>query len=101
MNVRTRLARLGALVVVAALASVGVAPAHAADVYVTITGSGSTWSQNALDQWRTNVASNYGMTVNYNGTGSSAGRNDFINQTVDFAVSEIPFQSNPEDGSPP
>jgi phosphate ABC transporter phosphate-binding protein len=101
VNVRTRLARLGALVVVAALASVGVAPAHAADVYVTITGSGSTWSQNALDQWRTNVASNYGMTVNYNGTGSSAGRNDFINQTVDFAVSEIPFQSNPEDGSPP
>ena len=101
MNVRTRLARIGALVVVAALASLGVTPAHAADSYVPITGSGSTWSQNALDQWRKNVANNYGMTVNYNGTGSSAGRNDFINQTVDFAVSEIPFQNPTEDGSPP
>ena len=69
--------------------------------YVPISGTGSTWSQNALDQWRKNVAANYGMTVNYSGTGSSAGRRDFIQQTVDFAVSEIPFQSAPEDGSPP
>jgi hypothetical protein len=30
---------------------------------------GSTWSQNALDQWRKNVAANYGMTVNYSGIG--------------------------------
>ncbi|MBN9177884.1 MAG: phosphate ABC transporter substrate-binding protein PstS [Microbacterium sp.] len=76
------------------------APAHA-DSYVPVSGSGSTWSQNALDQWRKNVAGNYGMTVNYSGTGSSAGRQDFINQTVDFAISEIPFQSQPEDGSAP
>ncbi len=41
------------------------------------------------------------MTMNYWGTGSSAGRRDFIDQTVDFAVSEIPFQNAPEDGSPP
>jgi phosphate transport system substrate-binding protein len=75
-------------------------PAHAA-TYVAISGSGSTWSQNALDQWRRNVASNYGMTVNFSGTGSSAGRADFIKGTVDFAVSEIPFQGAPEDGSAP
>ncbi|WP_291037591.1 phosphate ABC transporter substrate-binding protein PstS [Herbiconiux sp.] len=77
-----------------------VAPAHA-ETYVPITGTGSTWSQNALDQWRKNVAANYGMTVNYSGVGSSAGRRDFIAQTVDFAVSEIPFQAAPEDGSAP
>jgi phosphate transport system substrate-binding protein len=75
-------------------------PASAA-TYFPITGSGSTWSQNALDQWRRNVYSNYGITVNYTGVGSSAGRRDFIAKTVDFAVSEIPFQSNPEDGSQP
>lgn len=69
--------------------------------YAPISGSGSTWSQNALDQWRKNVASNYGMTVNYSGNGSSAGRQDFIAGTVDFAVSEIPFQANPVDGSAP
>jgi ABC-type phosphate transport system substrate-binding protein len=32
---------------------------------------------------------------------ASAGRQDFINQTVDFAISEIPFQAHPEDGSAP
>ncbi len=76
------------------------APAHA-DTYFPITGSGSTWSQNALDQWRSNVAKNYGMTVNYNGIGSTSGRTDFIAGTVDFAISEIPFQAKPQDGSAP
>ncbi|GAA3883864.1 hypothetical protein GCM10022381_27560 [Leifsonia kafniensis] len=78
----------------------GVTAANA-ETYYPIAGTGSTWSQNALDQWRTNVASNYSMTVNYTGSGSSAGRKDFINQAVDFAVSEIPFQTAPEDNSAP
>nr|WP_236778897.1 phosphate ABC transporter substrate-binding protein PstS [Agromyces seonyuensis] len=72
-----------------------------AESYVNIAGTGSTWSQNALDQWRKNVQANYGMTINYSGTGSSAGRRDFIDGSVDFAVSEIPFQTAPEDGSAP
>ncbi len=93
--------RLGlAALLVAALTGSGALSAQA-ESYVAITGSGSTWSQNALDQWRRNVASNYGMTVNFSGTGSSAGRSDFIKGAVDFAVSEIPFQSSPEDGSAP
>lgn len=89
-----------AALVAGAFALGGTAAAHA-DTYVAISGSGSTWSQNALDQWRRNVANNYGMTISFNGTGSSAGRNDFIRETVDFAVSEIPFQARPEDGSAP
>jgi phosphate transport system substrate-binding protein len=101
MTIRARALRLAAGVAAAALVLIGAVPAHAADSYVPISGSGSTWSQNALDQWRKNVASNYGITVNYDGKGSSAGRTDFINQTVDFAVSEIPFQAKPEDNSPP
>ncbi|MBT9607231.1 phosphate ABC transporter substrate-binding protein PstS [Microbacterium sp.] len=99
MNPRRSLAVVAA--VAAVLAIPGPSAWAATDAFVRITGSGSTWSQNALDQWRDDVAILDGMTVNYNGTGSSAGRNDFINQTVDFAVSEIPFQANPEDGSPP
>jgi phosphate ABC transporter phosphate-binding protein len=59
--------------------------------YVPISGSGSTWSQNALDQWRRNVNNNYGMTVNYSGNGSTSGRNDFRAGQVDFAISEIPY----------
>jgi phosphate ABC transporter phosphate-binding protein len=89
------------LLAAAGLATGAGSPAVAADSYARISGTGSTWSQNALDQWRTNVATNYGMTVNYSGVGSSAGRRDFISGTVDFAISEIPFQSNPEDGSQP
>lgn len=63
--------------------------AHA-ESYVPVSGAGSTWSQNALDQWRRNV-NQYGMRIDYQGTGSSDGRNQFKNGTVDFAVSEIPY----------
>lgn len=104
MTTRIRLVRsialLFALVLLAIGASAGITQeaAHAA-AWIPVTGRGSTWSQNALDQWRRNVASNYGMTINYTGDGSSAGRRAFLDGTVDFAISEIPFQSAPEDGS--
>lgn len=101
---RSKLARMSfrtaVLASVTAILFGAVGSAAEAATYVPISGTGSTWSQNALDQWRKNVASNYGMTVNYSGNGSSAGRRDFIQDTVDFAVSEIPFQAKPEDGSP-
>jgi phosphate ABC transporter phosphate-binding protein len=75
---------------VVALPLLVVAGPAQADSYVPISGAGSTWSQNALDQWRRNV-NQFGMKVNYQGTGSSDGRNQFRNGTVDFAVSEIPY----------
>jgi phosphate transport system substrate-binding protein len=67
------------------------APTADAAGYVPISGSGSTWSSNALDQWRRNVANNYGITVNFSANGSTSGRNDFRSGLVDFAVSEIPY----------
>lgn len=67
------------------------APAAEAASFTKISGAGSTWSSNALDQWRRNVASNSGMTVNYAALGSSVGREQFKNGTADFAVSEIPY----------
>ncbi|MFB6838566.1 phosphate ABC transporter substrate-binding protein PstS [Streptomyces sp. NPDC056361] len=83
---------LAVLVTALALVAPAAQPASA-ESYVPVSGAGSTWSQNALDQWRANVKQ-YGMTVNYNGTGSSDGRNQFRNGTVDFAVSEIPYGIN-------
>jgi ABC-type phosphate transport system substrate-binding protein len=56
---------------------------------VPISGAGSTWSFNALDQWRRNVDNLYGISVAFSPSGSSDGRNQFKNGTVDFAVSEI------------
>ncbi|MFJ3900668.1 phosphate ABC transporter substrate-binding protein PstS [Streptomyces sp. NPDC090025] len=66
-------------------------PAAVADGYTKITGSGSTWSSNAVEQWRRNIGANIGLTVNFNANGSSQGREQFKNGTVDFAVSEIPY----------
>jgi phosphate ABC transporter phosphate-binding protein len=71
----------------AALAPPG--PALAAS-YVPINGAGSTWAENAINQWTGDV-SQYGMEVNYAGTGSSDGRNQFKAGTVDFAASDIPY----------
>jgi phosphate transport system substrate-binding protein len=76
------------------------APAALAVNYVPISGDGSTWAQNAVQQWVTDVKQ-YGMRINYNGTGSGQGRTDFMNGSVDYAVSDIPFQQHPTDGSAP
>ncbi|MEE4490968.1 phosphate ABC transporter substrate-binding protein PstS [Streptomyces sp. BE230] len=75
---------------VCALLALHPTAAHAA-TYTKISGAGSTWSSNALDQWRRNVSANSGMTVNYAAVGSSVGREQFKNGTADFAVSEIPY----------
>src|SRR3954447_4509360 len=71
-------------------------PAQAAD-YVPISGAGSTWSQVAVDAWRADVRAS-GVVVNFAGTGSTDGRSQFIQGTVDFANTEIPFQNPPEPG---
>ena len=82
---------LAALVVAAGMPSALAPSAGAAPSFVPISGSGSTWSFNALEQWRKNVAGLYGMTINFSPNGSTNGRNDYRNGQVDFAVSEIPY----------
>ncbi|MFK3733282.1 phosphate ABC transporter substrate-binding protein PstS [Streptomyces sp. NPDC088090] len=78
-------------VLCALLALLAGPPAARAAGYTKITGSGSTWSSNAVEQWRRNIGANIGLTVNFNANGSSQGREQFKNGTVDFAVSEIPY----------
>jgi phosphate transport system substrate-binding protein len=56
----------------------------------TVTGAGSTWVQIALDQWRADAA-RQGLNINYQGVGSTAGRQFYVIGQVDFAASEIPF----------
>ncbi|MCT2584285.1 phosphate ABC transporter substrate-binding protein PstS [Actinophytocola gossypii] len=81
---------VGAVAVTLLLAGGGGA-VTAQPAYEPITGSGSTWSQNALDQWVQDVRTR-GMTVSYSGIGSSAGRRAFAQGQNDFGVSEIPYQ---------
>jgi len=77
------------MLLTAFIVSSGSTIAQAAD-YVPVSGAGSSWSANAVDQWRRNVTQ-YGMRVNYASTGSVDGRNQFKGGTVDFAVSETPY----------
>ncbi|MGH3695419.1 MAG: phosphate ABC transporter substrate-binding protein PstS [Pseudonocardiaceae bacterium] len=83
-------ALIGVLAVVLPMPAL-LAPSAGAKGFVPISGSGSTWSSNALDQWRRNVNNLYGITVNFSANGSTSGRNDFKSGQVDFAVSEIPY----------
>ncbi|MEV8095479.1 phosphate ABC transporter permease PstA [Kitasatospora sp. NPDC085879] len=81
---------LTALAVLTGSLWLGAAPRAAAEDYRRIGGAGSTWSQNAVDSWISNVKQ-YGMTIDFDGQGSSYGRNQFKNGATDFAVSEIPY----------
>ncbi|GAB3931540.1 phosphate ABC transporter substrate-binding protein PstS [Kribbella albertanoniae] len=85
--------RLGAFVLalLLTLASAALPASAGSTAYVPIYGSGSTWSQNAVDQWMRDVEP-LGMRVQYGAGGSSRGRLDFANNLVDFAISEIPYQ---------
>jgi ABC-type phosphate transport system substrate-binding protein len=74
----------------AALAST-VIPADAA-AYVSVSGSGSSWSSVALDQWAEDVRAN-GIVVNFNPDGSAAGRADYMANQDDFAASDPPFRN--------
>ena len=78
---------LAAAVAAAALA-IAASPAFASGP--TLNGAGSTWVQIALDQWRAD-ATKMGLTINYQGVGSTSGRQLYIINQVDFAASEIPF----------
>lgn len=87
---RIRRALVASALVALAL-PIGASPARA-DSLPVVFGSGSTWSKIAIDQWRADVA-RQGLRINYQGNGSSAGRANFISNTNDFAVSEIPFDA--------
>ena len=76
-----------------------VVPAGAAS-YVPVTGDGSSWSAGALDQWIADVHAD-GIQINFTADGSTTGRQNFISGQSDFAASDIPFQTNPGDGSAP
>ncbi|WP_412539227.1 phosphate ABC transporter substrate-binding protein PstS [Longispora sp. K20-0274] len=67
----------------------GAEPARAAEI-VPVSGVGSTWSANAIDEWRRGVASK-NWTINYDPLGSSKGRSYFADGQSDFGVSEIPY----------
>ena len=100
---RRRLRATATVVAGLTIAALATAPADLVDAqesYQRISGEGSSWAANAIDAMRVNVAQ-FGITVDYAPTGSTSGRKNYLNGTVDFAASDIPFQFEPEDGSAP
>ena len=93
---RLSLVILAPLLCIGAVALPARPPTVDAISYQRISGEGSSWAANAIEAMRVNVRQ-FGMTVDYNPSGSTAGRKNFLNGTVDFAASDIPFQFEPED----
>lgn len=81
-------ALLAALLLLASFTFAG--PAAEAAGFVPINGAGSTWAEPALEQWARDVEPN-GIQVNFNGNGSAEGREQYIEQQVDFADSDVAF----------
>jgi hypothetical protein len=86
-----RLAALAALLALVLGAQALLAPNAGADGFVPISGSGSSWSSSALEQWRRGVLDHYDMAVSFFPGGSTNGRDEFRAGLVDFAVSEMPY----------
>ncbi|WP_156401891.1 phosphate ABC transporter substrate-binding protein PstS [Agromyces sp. Soil535] len=87
-----------ALLVFGTLNTGAAAPAAAIGAtHQPISGIGSSWSANALQQWIRNVGNNYGWTITYDDRGSTAGRQGFADGSYDFAVSEIPWELKDSD----
>jgi phosphate transport system substrate-binding protein len=73
--------------------------ASAAVTHQQITGSGSSWAANAVNQWVADVQQD-GLQVVFTADGSASGRRDFADQTSDFAVTDIGYQGvDPDTGA--
>ena len=67
----------------------------------TITGSGSSYAAIAITQWVNQVAQRYGDSVNYSTSSSVVGLNEFAQQQVDVAATEIGYSTNQANYTPP
>ena len=90
MKRRLRAALLLAASVLLTLIATPLTTAHAAPAFAKLNGAGSSWAEPAIDQWTTDVRSR-GISINYSGTGSAAGRSNYAAGLVDFAGSDIAF----------
>jgi phosphate transport system substrate-binding protein len=79
---------------VGAFGLLGATSAQAAGKAETpITGQGSSFVANFLDQCKADAKNSKGLNVTYQPTGSGAGRQGYLNGSVDFAGSDVPFSA--------
>ncbi len=61
------------------------------DKGVTVSGQGSTFVSNLVEQCRVDAKNEFGINIAYQGTGSGAGRNAYVAGTNDFGASDVAF----------
>ncbi|HEY8300356.1 MAG TPA: substrate-binding domain-containing protein [Jatrophihabitans sp.] len=93
--IRSKWARFAALVATVVIAGSATTQTATAASYVPLQGDGSSWAQPAIDQWSRDVNPR-GITVNFSGDGSAAGRQHYIVNQADFAASDIAFLTSPD-----
>jgi phosphate transport system substrate-binding protein len=64
------------------------------DTSLTVSGSGSTFMSNFVEQCKADVKKSFNVNVTYQASGSGAGRSAYINATTDFAGSDVAFTKN-------
>ena len=89
--------RTAAVLGTALLASLVAVPAMAQtatlDKSVTVSGQGSTFISNFVEQCKADVKNAFGINIGYQPTGSGAGRSNFISGASDFGGSDVPFSA--------
>jgi ABC-type phosphate transport system substrate-binding protein len=80
-----------ALIAAIVLSPLMAAQSAGAAAHAEINGSGSSWAENAVNQWVADVNSE-GIEVVYNPDGDAQGRQDFANDVSDFAVTSDGYQ---------
>jgi len=79
------------LFAVVVLSPLMTAPSAGAAAHAEINGSGSSWAENAVNQWVQDVNSE-GIEVVYSPDGDAQGRQDFANGVSDFSVTSDGYQ---------
>jgi phosphate transport system substrate-binding protein len=98
---RGRKLRLGAFVSVTALGLfVSLAPATVASASPSLNATGSSFAGIALQQWVGQAATLYGLNINWQVSSSVIGLNNFAQNQLDFAASDIPYSSGQASSSP-
>jgi phosphate transport system substrate-binding protein len=64
------------------------------DKEISVTGQGSTFLSNFIEQCKADIKKNLGVNITYQPTGSGAGRNAYASGTNDFAASDIGFTTS-------
>jgi phosphate transport system substrate-binding protein len=90
---RRPLAFAAAFALVAPIAAAAPASAQTAtpDKSITVSGQGSTFVSNFIEQCKTDAKNEFGINVTYQPTGSGAGRSAYLSGANDFGGSDVGF----------